>query len=870
MRKNILFESIKRRIVQKAGGFVIGGLLIILGSSTGCQDVKPAEVVLSDNGNAKHSVVISSGASKRTEEVAKDLAEYLGRITGGEYEVKTGDGETGIAVGSYKDFPDLGLEDMFNPKDLTRRDEYVMRTHDEGVYLVGATDLAAQHAVWDFLYRIGYRQFFPTNTWEIVPEVPDLTVRIDAFERPDFYNRDGPRIVTWGPSSDDELWHRWHDRNRITPSIIMETDHEYPNIIERNKQIFDEHPEYLALVDGVRGSGRGDKFCISNEGLRQLVVDDAKKRVENNPESFYFSVDPSDGGDWCECVACAEMGSISDRVIILANEVAEAINNMGYGERYVGTLAYNQHSPPTKVDVHPKVIVSIATSFLRGGYTFEELIEGWNERTELIGIREYYGTFVWDQGVPRIGNGGSIKYLIEKIPYYYENGARFMNANSTDAWIGYGLGYYLSARLLWDVEAVEQVDELVDDFLEKSFGEAHEPMRNFFHMIALDYDTPRTNEDLLARMYGYIKEARELTDDPKVVVRLEEIALYTRYVELWFNFRNAEGQAARQKTAENVYRHAYRMQSRMMSNVGQLHMYLNRSNIAVNMPDEADPGLLSVGMPLEDKFPWKSSKLITNDEITQFIENGVATYKKDAMEFEVISFDENLEPAVTKLNLRKVIPGNMGGKNSFSGNFKMFTWLKTDEQLTLKVSGGLNYRDRGNVRFMLFSPKEALVEAVDTDESVFPDAQSHDVVLKSPYDGLHELEWLDGGGRTIVEWTEGHPMTMQASMENPARLGRSSLLYFYVPKGTETVGGYVTHNDFQIFDGNSEKVLDLQNIKDGVGYFNITVPKGQDGSLWRLQCNNVTVRLMTVPPYLARNEKELLLPKEVIEADSAD
>src|SRR5690554_6505460 len=153
MKKNILLESIKRRIVQKAGGFVISGLLIILGSSTGCQDVEPAEVVLSDNGNAKHSVVISSGASERTRKAAGDLAEYLGRITGGEFEVKTGDGATGIAVGSYKDFPALGLKDMYDPEDLTRRDEYLLRTHDNGVYLVGATDLAAQHSVWDFLYR---------------------------------------------------------------------------------------------------------------------------------------------------------------------------------------------------------------------------------------------------------------------------------------------------------------------------------------------------------------------------------------------------------------------------------------------------------------------------------------------------------------------------------------------------------------------------------------------------------------------------------------------------------------------------------------------------------------------------------------------
>ena len=64
--------------------------------------------------------------------------------------------------------------------------------------------------------------------------------------------------------------------------------------------------------------------------------------------------------------------------------------------------------------------------------------------------------------------------------------------------------------------------------------------------------------------------------------------------------------------------------------------------------------------------------------------------------------------------------------------------------------------------------------------------------------------------------------------------------------------------------------MDLRNVEVNQGYFNIPVPKGQDGTLWELQGSNVNVMLMTVPPYLARNEKELLLPKEVIEADKSN
>lgn len=873
----LLSKSIFRDFVRTSRVvFVMGLVYFLLGCSEHHTD-RAEKVVLADDGRALHVIVVGSAASERTCEAAKDLAEYLGRITGGNFDIKEGDGTKGIAVGTYEDFLQLGFEDMFDPRDLTRRDDYLLRTHGNGVYLVGATEFAVQHAVWDFLYRIGHRQFFLTDTWEFVPETPELAVEMDTFEHPDYYCRNGPRYPTY--TTDRKLWQRWNDRNRMTSSFSVESGHIYGAIISRNKAVFDQHPEYLALADGVRGGdGVGIaslKFCISNEGLRHLVVKDAEQRIQNNPDVMSISMDPSDGGNWCECEACAEMGSVSDRAVILANEVAVAINKMGYGDKYVGMLAYNLHSPPPTIDVHPKVIVSIATSFIKGGYTFDKLIEGWSNHAEVLGVREYYGTFVWDQGLPRQGNGGSIDYLVETIPYFHENGARFMAASAHEAWIAYGLGYYISARLLWNVNAVDEAEGLIDDFVKKMFENAQGPMRKFYTLMSRDFDTPHGNEDILAHMYGYIQEARALTENPQVLTRLDEMALYTRYAESCFKFKNFKrGDNEREKAAQDVYRHAYRMQSTTMSNAGLLFDYFRQSYVAINVPDEArlTPYPYSIGMTLKNIPPWTSNELFSYDEIEQFIKDGVNTYKKDEMAFQPISFSEDLVPAAKLLGLAKVGTGDMGGNNIFSGSQKMFTWFCPDnKQLTLAVTGGLitKYRDRGNVRFMLFSPKEALVDAVDTDENVPPDGEMYNMVLKSPYDGMHELEWMDGGDRTHVEWPEGHYMTIRASMEDPARLGNNCRLYFYVPKGTESVGGYATDKNIQIFDGDANKLLDMRNTDSGGGYFNIPVQHGQDGTLWQLQCTNLTLRLMTVPPYLARNEKELLLPKEVIEADKS-
>ena len=54
---------------------------------------------------------------------------------------------------------------------------------------------------------------------------------------------------------------------------------------------------------------------------------------------------------------------------------------------------------------------------------------------------------------------------------------------------------------------------------------------------------------------------------------------------------------------------------------------------------------------------------------------------------------------------------------------------------------------------------------------------------------------------------------------------------------------------------------------DAPGYFVVPVPEGQDGRLWQVDRSRAQLRLLSVPPYLARNQRELLLPREVVQAD---
>ena len=801
-------------------------------------------VQLASGGQALHDVVIGHEAESRTIRAAEDLAKKLSQITGGEFQVRTGDGSSGLAVGTLKDFPNLELNSLFNPDDPTRGDELLLVSHGSGVYLLGATAHGAQNAVWTFLHHLGYRQFFPTETWEIIPDKPNLRAGIRTLERPSFYNRNGPRPTSW---TDEVVWQEWRERNRFNNSFRISTGHAYAAIIRRNQAEFDKHPEYLS----------GNKFRVSEPGLVELVVQDAVNQFHQNPSMNSISMDPSDGGGWATDEQEMEfLPHISDRVVYLANKVAEAINDLGYGDKFVGIYAYNQHSDPPTIDVHPNVIVSLATSYSFTAYSIEQLAELWGERGATIGIRDFYDTFVHNQGLPRGGRGGNVNYHKNRLPDWHQRGVRLIRGNATDSWVVNGLGFYVASRLQWNVN--DDVEAIVEDFLVNAFGDAYEPMKAFYDMVGHGRDRPRTDSDLLHHMYKYIKQGYELADDPAVIARLNELALYTRYCELWLQFGG-------QEEAQATYRHAYRMQSVMMSPVNQLYRHLRRSRVNATVPREIHPGnRYRVGMELEDYEGWWVSKPFTQNEIMGYVKNGVANHQPDDLDFNILEFDhDNLVPVAGQIELPEVSTGTIGRYSSSRGSNRAFTWLEEGQELRLRIKGGTIFGNRGPVLVSLTSPLEATTEDVAFIE-VPADGEYHEVVMTSPYAGLHELSWSDGSDRTHLLWEEGQPMTLHVGLRGSYSFQSRSSMYFYVPEGTDVVGGYMSHqSDAEIRAPDGTVIEGWENPDANDGYFSIPVGEGQDGGLWRIYNHKgYALRLLSVPPYMARNASELMLPAE--------
>ncbi len=842
--------SVKCRIDRCCVFLLLVVVTLFLGLMPGQARAVPA--VLATSSGAPMPVVVKPGASTAVYNEATELAGKLSQIVGQTVPVITGDGSTGIAVGVGDDFTTWPFDgSYFTPSDATMTEDYVLRSHSNGVWVAGATEMAVGWAVWDLLHHIGYRYYVPDSDWEITPFQPELTVDIDKHEHPDYYARSlNIGYNTWGDMRGS--YATWQKRNRLGSGLSIATGHAYGTIISRNSAEFAAHPEYLALVGGVRVSPSNSdaKFCISNADLRQLVVDDALARFAASPTLRSVSLEPSDGGGWCECSFCAALGSISNRVVMLANQVAAAVDTAYPGQKYIGMYAYNEHSPPPTISVHSRVVVNIATSFIREGYTVDELVTGWQGKGATLGIREYHSVRSWDKDLPGKSRASNLNYLKTTIPKFYNAGARFMRSESGDNWGPHLIGYYVTARGWWNVDEASNADALQTEIINKCFSDVTGPMNSFFNLID-GSNAPLLSTDLIGRMYGYLNSALGATAHNDVRRRIRDLILYTRYVELYRLYSTSTG-TTRQAYFAEMLNFTYRIREHRMVHSYGLWRDDDGRDSNVTMPEDC-------GYGSTENDPCKEGDPYSDIEIGDFLSNGITN--NPTLPWTPKSFSDDLVPN-TPLGLTSFTGGSFP---YFRGVHTLHTWVDTPpSSIGLDISAGWSYSNRGPARVELYARENATLDMVDYVESA-PDKVTRSLTLDTTFPGMHTMELSDGSGTTRMVGNSGHPMTWQprASMGTTYRY----YLYFYVPKGTTIIGGYAAGAPTSPSATIRDSTGTVRHTITTPGYFGVTVPAGQDGKIWKLNAFNGGLELMTVPNLLAPSTADLLLPIEVVMAD---
>lgn len=583
---------------------------------------------LAAKGKALVPIVVGAKANASVRHSAEELRDMLQKITGAAFRIQTGDGRRGLAVGMQGDFPGLAADARLAAAAraagddptvrLTMFQSYVLLSHAGGLQAVGATELAVEYAIWDLLQRCGYRQFFPGETWEIIPRSPDLTLAVDTLEKPDYYDR---RICCMGMTQ----WWDWFMKNRVTlhgfwgsrtpylPDMplkwknnFIENSHAYSFIVRDYADVFKAHPEWMAFSRGKRGDSTF--LCIAQPGLRDFIAQYAVDYLKKYPDNWCVSLEPTDGDGWCECAECAKLGNISNRPVLLANTAAEAIDKAFPNEiKLVGMYGYGRHWQPPDLKVHDRVVVTVTTSTLCAGEgnnpPMEERLAGWAKQAKHVGVYDYWALFAWGGWTPGHSPAGNLKYLADVIPRYHELGARCWLSEADDAWGACGLGYYLSTRLFWNVKDGKNAGAIVEDFLDKAFGPAKEPMRAYFTAIdgrhGASPGNPNAIMSRVKQMYPALLRARALARDPAIRRRVDQFLLYTRFMELFARYYYAQErtdfkldgvtEADVRETVKEFMRLAYQIRNTDMVN----YLYLDQAwspSYHLTLKELAPPG----------------------------------------------------------------------------------------------------------------------------------------------------------------------------------------------------------------------------------------------------------------------------------------
>jgi hypothetical protein len=417
-------------------------------------------------------------------------------------------------------------------------DAFYIKATMQSVFIGSKSIAGLRNGVYWYLHYLGFRYYFPSESWHVIPRLNTPYKPVEKTEVPSFYHR---RIwYAYGTDSEkaDADYKKWFAAN-LQGGEEINAGHSYGGIVNRNKKVFQEHPEYFAQKVS-KGSLPGNpKFEVGNENLVQLVIKDAFQQSENAINKTgrapnMISMDPSDGGGFSTSPASLKIGGPSEQAFYLANRVAKAIRQK-YPSVKVGMYAYNQHAAPPSFSLEPNIVVLIATAMNQSAMRTDELIDAWRKKGVTVGIRDYFGVMAWDWDMPGQPKGSKLG-SVKKLEDYYENGIRLFTAETNIGWISRGLGHYIASQLLWNADVDPQ--SIREEFIVQMFGKAASQMKKLYDAWE-DYKQPVPLDGDLLSWYNIIEEADKSENDSKVQQRINQVKQYLHYVYLFKEWKKS-------------------------------------------------------------------------------------------------------------------------------------------------------------------------------------------------------------------------------------------------------------------------------------------------------------------------------------------
>ncbi|HLO90115.1 MAG TPA: DUF4838 domain-containing protein [Lentimicrobium sp.] len=409
--------------------------------------------------------------------VANLFNKYIREITGTELEIKTliGGYQVTFYLISPEELPNYPKFNKIKDKDILG--EAFSIYENRGFLFFSATTIKGlENGVYAFMEKYAGVRFYAHNAI-VIPSMSTLAVpEMDLFEAPafafrapyyyeatfqdyiDFHKLSASPKDTENPSWPvSKEWGLWvHTMHKLLPP----------------DKLFEEHPEYFALRNGIRMS---DQACLSNPEVFEIVCQNLENEIKANPSAKYWSVSQMDNFNYCECDKCRFIDSIegspSGTLIRFINQVANR-----FPDKVISTLAYQYTrkapaitKPLTNVNIMLCTIecnrnLPIESDTLAG--SFYNDLKSWSTLTNNILVWDYVINFSH-----LLAPFPNFQVLAPNLQLFAKSGVKMMfeqGLRGCSSGEFSELRCYLLSKLMWN--PFMNADSLMSDFIIGYYG----------------------------------------------------------------------------------------------------------------------------------------------------------------------------------------------------------------------------------------------------------------------------------------------------------------------------------------------------------------------------------------------------------------
>jgi len=479
-------------------------------------DGQPRAAIVVEKPPADADAAQQKRFEQRVVDPARDLQVYIKKMSGAELPLLTeGDALPAntpvvIYVGHTAAAKQAGVRipSGFNPvkrPEIYGEEGYVIQTKGSQIFLAGNQDgpyFGTTYAVSALLERLGCRWYFPGDWGEVIPQQKTVTVpELNVTAKPDFPMRviwiDG----RWGISNEDRAVYKTWCRRVGFSAEHMGKDNLYPVPGDGSlaqllppREYAETHPEFYAMGEAgqrpvtPKATPDHTMLCLSNDEMVTEYIKNVKEafagqRSAATVTEIGIGISPPDGVPYCYCENCkaasqnfnfpryAHRTMQSEEVFTFGVKLAEAIP-----DKWVSVAAYALRDlPPQGIKLRPNMSVMHApisccvlhpnndpTCWRR--QEFVKTLKHWCRLNQHVWIYDYTQGFLVSQFEPE----RDVANIANNAPIYKQAGIKGFARQGSNAMMATWIGYYISARLMWDVHA--DVEAIKRDFYTTFFG----------------------------------------------------------------------------------------------------------------------------------------------------------------------------------------------------------------------------------------------------------------------------------------------------------------------------------------------------------------------------------------------------------------